>query len=187
MWSKETTPPNGAGSSNIAPEQKEQISAINSSLREKHAEFVAPKRGRGRPRKDGSPNASATQMVNEEPAVVSEESIEFVRTIAKTGLEILDRIETNTIVGTIQQIGDQYLIEKIPQFLKQREISSADKDLVSNACGALAAKYSALSQYAPEGALIMWSLTHMLSYQNTMKSLKEAAIIVAKAKKATTE
>jgi hypothetical protein len=112
----------------------------------------------------------------------SEADIEFVKTIAEAGLKILDRVETNIILGTINSIGDKYISERSEAYLKQREIGPGDVEVVVNAAGALAAKYSFLSRYAPEGALLSWAAIHGLAFQGVLTELRKLAQVVKEAK-----
>lgn len=107
---------------------------------------------------------------------VSEADIEFARTIAAAGLKILSRVETNMIVGMIDSIGDPFLSERKDAYLRQCEISTGDVELVTNAAGALAAKYSFLSKYAPEAALVSWAAIHAMAFQGVTSDLKKLAV-----------
>lgn len=150
-------------------EKAKSIDSIAGEIRSKTE--PSGKRGPGRPKKVVDQPASGEKSQPETP--VSEADIEFCRTIAKAALQIVDRVETNIITGTIQSIGDKYLMERTDTFLKQREITPADEEIVVNAVGALAAKYSALSRYAPEGALILWAATHGMAFSNVLSTLRQ--------------
>jgi hypothetical protein len=147
-------------------------------------------RGGARPgagRKPNSPRlAGAPPLAPGKPQEpVSPADIEFCRTITEAALKIIDRIETNSIVALVNSIGDAQISEKCDVFLRQREISEADRELMANAVGACAAKYTFLSRYAPEGAIVLWSATHAMAYLNTVGELKKLGQIVAKKRLAT--
>jgi hypothetical protein len=142
-------------------------------------------RGGARPgagRKPNSPRlAGAPPLAPGKPQEpVSPADIEFCRTITQAALKIVDRVETNSILAIVNSIGDAQISEKCDAYLRQREISEADIELMSNAVGACAAKYTFLSRYAPEGAIVLWSATHAMAYLNTVGELKKLGAIVAK-------
>lgn len=156
-------------------------------------EHVKSKRGGPRPgsgRKPmGGPGVAGTppKSAGVDQAPVSEADIEFCRTIAEAALKILDRIETNIIIGTIRGIGDKYLEEKTDAFLRQREIGPGDVEIVVNAAGALAAKYSVLSRYAPEAALVSWAAIHGMAFQSVLSELRKLSKIIKEAKAKTAQ
>jgi hypothetical protein len=131
--------------------------------------------GTGAPRPvAGAPAPNPGQV----EAEVSEADIEFCRTIAKAALEILDRVETSTIVSLIKSIDDPYITEKMDVYLRAREITEPDYEVVTNAVAAIAAKYAFLSRYAPEAALLSWACIHGLAFSGVVRDLKKLAAIV---------
>jgi hypothetical protein len=116
------------------------------------------------------------------PPQASEADIEFVRTIAEAGLKILDRVETNMICGIIDSINDPYINERKDSYLKQREIGEGDYEVVINAAGAMAAKYSVLTRYAPEAALLSWAAIHGMAFSGVLGDLRKLAKVVKEVK-----
>ncbi len=153
------------------------------------SEQVKSKRGGARVgagRKPGNGGAvvggSPERKAQPAEAEVSEADIEFVKTIAEAGLKILTRVETNHICGLINSIGDDYVRERTESYLKQCEIGPGDVDVVVNAAGAIAAKYSVLSRYAPEMALCSWACIHGMAFSGVTADLRKLAVVVKAAK-----
>lgn len=175
----------GSPSGNGVPPTGEQAGAISAV-----SEQVKSKRGGARPgagRKPGGmagPKVEGATQGKEEPnqTPVSEADIEFVRTIAEAGLKILTRVETNHICGLINAIDDTFVRERTEAYLKQCEIGPGDVEVVVNAAGAIAAKYSALSRYAPEMALASWACIHGMAFTGVTSDLKKLAVVVKAAK-----
>jgi len=163
------------------PSPAQSLASVNGEIKSKHG---GPRPGSGRKPNPANQVVGGAPQRNQEPvqAPPSEADIEFCRTIAKAGLQILDRVETNIICGTIKSIGDPALEARTEAFLSQREIGPGDIEVVTNAAGALAAKYAILSRYAPEGALLLWSVTHGMAFSNVLQQLKSYAAEVSKAK-----
>ncbi len=179
-------PTNGAGQP-VTGAEASAITTASDALKSKRG-GLRPGNPGGRPRADGKPNVNgvmgAAKPTNQKPGEVevSEADIEFCRTVAKAGLEILDRVETNVITGLIAGIGDKYVTERTDAYLKQREIGSGDIEVVVNAVGAIAAKYAILSRYAPEAALVSWAAIHGMAFMSVTKDLKQLAVAVKAAK-----
>jgi hypothetical protein len=176
----ETNSPNG-GDKPLEGGAASRIAAASEQVKQKNLG--------GRPRKDGLPNKSgvggapvgkpspgSAQPVQ---APASEADIEFARTVAEAGLKILSKTENRIITGMIESIGDPYLLEKRDAYLRQCEIGEGDVELVTNAAGALAAKYSFLTRYAPEAALISWAAIHAMAFQGVTADLKRVAKEIA--------
>jgi hypothetical protein len=172
-----STDSKGIESKPVTSEQSKLITEATAEVRSGRG-GARPGAGRkpGGARVAGAPPPPAPKA--QEP--VSPADIEFCRTITEAALKIIDRIETNSIVALVNSIGDAQISEKCDVFLRQREISEADRELMANAVGACAAKYTFLSRYAPEGAIVLWSATHAMSYLNTLGELKKLAVIVSK-------
>lgn len=133
---------------------------------------------------NGRPNLGAAPQGAQKPnqAEVSEADIEFVKTATKSGLRLLRRFEERVITGLIKSIGDKYIEERSQAFLNQVEITAEDETYVSDCTGALAAKYSFLSKYAPEAALLGWATTHTIAFTGVTKELKNLGKVVAAAR-----
>jgi hypothetical protein len=158
------------------------ISAVGAHLQSKRG---GARPGAGRPPKNpGGPAVGKTAegKAVENQVEVSEADIEFVRTVAEAALKILARIEANHICGLINAIDDSYIREKTETYLRRCEIGPGDIEVVVNAAGAIAAKYSALSRYAPEMALASWACIHGMAFTGVTSDLKKLAVVVRAAK-----
>ena len=157
------------------------VAAASEQVKSKRGGF---RPGSGRKPLNAGPGVAGVKPGTAEPpqAEVSEADIEFVRTVAEAGLKILDRVETNVITGLINSIGDDFVKERTECYLKMREIGPGDIEVVVNAAGALAAKYSFLSRYAPEAALVSWAAIHGMAFSNVTTELKKLAVVVKQAK-----
>jgi hypothetical protein len=175
---------NGAGGSSLPSGAAAAVDSASAAAKSKRGGF-RPGSGR-KPSGGGIPNQTVggappgKAQPDQTPA--SEADLEFLRTIAKAGLKILDRVETNMICALVNEIDDARIREKTDVFLKAREITEADEELVSNAAAALGAKYSFLSRYAPEAALVGWGALHGMALTGVLKELRALVVIVKNAK-----
>jgi hypothetical protein len=181
LFSKSPESPQGPKTEPLSSGAQSGVAAASEQVKSKRGGW---RPGSGRKPNDGKPVVAGAKQggTEQNQTQASEADIEFVRTVAEAGLKILDRVETNIIVGLINSIDDNYVRERTDAYLKMREIGPGDVEVVVNAAGALAAKYSFLSKYAPEAALISWASIHGMAFHNVTGELKKLAVVVKQAK-----
>lgn len=131
----------------------------------------------GRPRKDGLPNKSdraTLEPAETTPSQVSEDDVRFCREIAESGLQILDKLITRKVYGAVCSINEN-LEPKAREYAMEVHIGDEDIKLVSNAVGACARKYAFLSRFAPELALVSWSVAYSGRVVTTLGEIKKLA------------
>jgi hypothetical protein len=171
---------NGGGQP-LSSQEARAVSGVTETVKQK-GKWGGARPGSGpKPRQPGVAGIIPREKVQDQ-APPSEADIEFVKTIAEAGLRVLDRVESNIICSIIDQIDDKFLNEKRDAYLRQREIGPGDIEIVVNAAGALAAKYSILTRYAPEAALVSWSTIHGMSFQAVVSELRKLARVIKEAK-----
>jgi hypothetical protein len=150
-------------------------------IRKKSRETLAGKWGKnGRPPKgaysgEAAPKVSPTAQPGfEEPPAVTPEDIEFVKAVAENALKLVDKLLSTRVYKTVQGI-DPSLTVKATEFAEQVEIKPEEIKLVSDAAGAVAAKYSALARYAPELALCAWGVGYSARVISTLHEVKKLA------------
>jgi hypothetical protein len=160
------------------------LAAANGEVKSKHGRGGA-RPGAGRKPKNrlaeslGTADTEAEEQTQTPP---SEADIEFVRTIAASGLKILSAFEERTITSLIRQIDHPSVTAKTEELLEPCRIKEGDFEVVTNAAAACASKYSVLGRYAPEVALIGWGVTHFMQFTTVLNSLKAISAEIKAAK-----
>ena len=141
--------------------------------------------GGGRPKgsKTGGGQASAPAKAVEETPIASPEDIEFCRETAKSGLRLLSGLISARVEKAVRSI-DISLEGKGLEMADQVRIDEAEIKLVSDTVAALAAKYAALTRFAPEIALAGWLASYGVRVSGAMKDIKELTVAVASIKRA---
>jgi hypothetical protein len=160
-----------AETKSVTSEQAQQLSSLSGEIQSKRG---GKRPGAGRPKKQIQPVVGQPASGEEEPvqAEVSPADIKFCQEVAKSALKIADKFVTDKVYKEINLIGDPNIQAKAGLFAKQVEIGDGDIELVSNAAGALAAKYPLLSAYAPECVILGWFATYSMTVMNTLKEIK---------------
>jgi hypothetical protein len=130
-------------------------------------------------RNNGKTPPPAMEENTDAPPVVSAEDIKFVEKTADAFLGIIDRLITGKVYNAVAGI-DKTLEPKAREFAMQVEISREERDLVASACGAVATKYSALARFAPELALVSWSVGYSGRVVSTLSEVKKLVAEVNK-------
>ena len=173
--------PAGNGAVPIPAEQSQRIAEVAGVIKSGRG---GARPGAGRPKSNAAPGVASPAKGETKPPEItpSPADIEFCKKIAETGLEILDRVVTGKIVKEINLIGDDSIRSKANLFISEIEIGAADKRLVGDAAGALAAKYPFLSAYAPEAVIVGWATSYGMRVTNVIKQLKLLRIEVMQMK-----
>lgn len=147
--------------------------AVDAALGNRNGSNRGGKRpGAGRPSSNPAPKAQG-KPVEEAPAATPED-IEFCRETAKGILRIADSLITGRIQKAVAGI-DSSFEELSLKMADQVHITEHEIKFVSDTAAALAAKYSALTRYAPEIALVGWVGSYGLRVVGCMKEIKALA------------
>lgn len=157
--------------------------AINGAVDQIKSKHGGARQGAGRrPKSMGNQvERNQTQNVESDVPVVSEEDVKFCRQIAESGLKIIDGIVTRRVYGAVELI-DEPMARK---FATEVHITDEDSETVGLAVASLARKYAFLTQYAPEFALIAWSVSYtarVVTVTNEVRKIRQAAEFLASKK-----
>lgn len=176
----------GNGTLSIDGQTADRLSAASGEVSAKHG---GARVGAGRkPSGGGSPNRGGKVVERAAPTdsaevetPVSAEDIKFVSESIQTFFALIDEMVCGKISRSMDQIaqGDARVLARRDDLLATIKITPKELDLVGRSGAALAAKYSIISRFAPECAMVGVAVTYGMRASSGMKEVGKLAAVVA--------